>query len=698
MLDRPAGQELSQLIRNKDEKAIRVLAQDNKITTEALFEKIEINEEDGYIYRGTFFNFLIRYYLFDCIEYLIENNQVDKSLLSNPLHYFKLGLPDEAPEHPHVSTLDNLDELSRHGQYKIIYLLLHKNILHPEKLPTHFDFAPLLKEIVTVDDKELFYIFLSQAEKVLKSHREVSEEMRMLQRFYEMHYQPIIEKLAEFKFIEQDYTEDNIHLKLEEILEKELKNLKLWHSENLKQIKTILHQKIYELIKLLKKDYEKLFESTIDSCYKEYTDHFKYTSKDKLIDPDFQDQYFDQFREQLTLFFNKSGKLIFDEAYRETMIKAFKIEAIKGTLFHPLEFFVIMQPYIEEYEFFKQGFLSQAILEEQKSAGELLPPLYSLQIIIEKWENKSQLSVDEMKQLKSWGPLLSEKDDNFPRQRDDANKLQKKLHRILITDDRFWNSKIIKEVKEVKVIDKDIVSEKMPSEYIEHVHKLHSFMLFSNESKQRITLKEISKNCVPDQKQLELHKQLIVAIGSTNIKIKSIRNLLDQIIDINQAIEEETTLTPLLQACLYMETEYVKELLHQGANPNKVLEKDFDDGSLKLSAGTTPLIWCIQCDDSESLTIANILLDYKADVNAADRYGDTSLHWAAKTQSKDKIDFLIKRPDIDPTLKNKAGRIPREELSYAKNSIYTKSRQLLLQAEKNYKLPARVSIPSLGKC
>ena len=104
--------------------------------------------------------------------------------------------------------------------------------------------------------------------------------------------------------------------------------------------------------------------------------------------------------------------------------------------------------------------------------------------------------------------------------------------------------------------------------------------------------------------------------------------------------------SPLLLALDERKAGIVRLLLENGADPN---------GAANLySDGTTPLIHASAIGTKE---IAEMLLDHKADVNAADNFGNTALHRAVENRQLDIAKLLLAR-GANPNTQNNSGTTP----------------------------------------
>jgi hypothetical protein len=171
------------------------------------------------------------------------------------------------------------------------------------------------------------------------------------------------------------------------------------------------------------------------------------------------------------------------------------------------------------------------------------------------------------------------------------------------------------------------------------------------------------------RKQRNLHQELVTGIKN-NDPIKKIGDLLKQIKTINEAYDDKTGASPLLIACIQLNEIVVKALLEKGAYADVSVKKPIKAFILhpeqkQIIIGTTPLISMMTQKKEPSttikkITIARFLLDHKANINAADKNGNTPLHWAACRADEDMVFFLLKQPLINPTYINHKGKTPLE--------------------------------------
>src|SRR5436190_22002767 len=99
--------------------------------------------------------------------------------------------------------------------------------------------------------------------------------------------------------------------------------------------------------------------------------------------------------------------------------------------------------------------------------------------------------------------------------------------------------------------------------------------------------------------------------------------------------------TPLIGAAMRNDTEEVKRLLDSGADPNEG----------RFFAGATPIFYALM---QRNRAMTEALIAKGADVRATDKLGDTTLMWAAYSETPDPalVEKLIAL-GVDPSTKNK---------------------------------------------
>lgn len=111
------------------------------------------------------------------------------------------------------------------------------------------------------------------------------------------------------------------------------------------------------------------------------------------------------------------------------------------------------------------------------------------------------------------------------------------------------------------------------------------------------------------------------------------------------AKKEVDGMTPLMYAANNGNTKLVQALLNKRADPN-----------LKMSTGMTALI--LESNNEETIaTTMQLLLDYGADVNVANHWGFTALHFAAQRGRIDKVNALLDK-GVNVDLTNINGETP----------------------------------------
>ncbi len=127
-------------------------------------------------------------------------------------------------------------------------------------------------------------------------------------------------------------------------------------------------------------------------------------------------------------------------------------------------------------------------------------------------------------------------------------------------------------------------------------------------------------------RDLELSTPLLKAIQNKNIEL-IIEQVSSDKLSVN-AKDNDMGLTPLMLASIANEPILINLLLEYGADINAA---DND--------GWTALMWAAQFGQLEAI---QILLDNKADINAIDNVGWTALMIASQVQTKEVVELLLK--------------------------------------------------------
>ncbi len=148
---------------------------------------------------------------------------------------------------------------------------------------------------------------------------------------------------------------------------------------------------------------------------------------------------------------------------------------------------------------------------------------------------------------------------------------------------------------------------------------------------------------------------LLGAIKSNDLS--RVKVLLHNGADISIADDDSDNV--LMYAALYSTAECMRQLLEKGANPNA-----------RNKLGETPIMWC-----SHDIEKTKLLLEYKADVNAKTKEGNTAFLVACVGKSQLEMIKLYLEHGADPLLKNN-----RNHTSLMRVAIYgdTASARLLV--------------------
>jgi len=210
----------------------------------------------------------------------------------------------------------------------------------------------------------------------------------------------------------------------------------------------------------------------------------------------------------------------------------------------------------------------------------------------------------------------------------------------------------------------------------------------------------LSAEAGPDYKDVPLQGELMIA--ARNGDVDQARRLLKEGADINGKYFGRTA---LVLAIWYRQTEMVKFLLKQGADPNleaspehgtplslavnaeqrDILQMLFDHGlklNTKGSPGKSPFLQAITERSKPNLDLLKWYLDHGARRHATTYEGDTALHLAVRRYDYGLIDLLI-RNGLDIDARNSRGQTPLILVSTNKN----KKAEQFIQAGANVHIP-----------
>ena len=144
--------------------------------------------------------------------------------------------------------------------------------------------------------------------------------------------------------------------------------------------------------------------------------------------------------------------------------------------------------------------------------------------------------------------------------------------------------------------------------------------------------------------QIKIHNdQLRLFIAVEDNDIGTIKRLLvSRMLDMDCVIKSHT---PLQGAAIRGNTNLVKLLLDNGADPNKTAHWGH-------SHGLTALHWAVDHKD-----VVKLLLNRGAAPNQVNEFGETPLHWAAKRGNKEVVELLLKG-GAEPGKTNGSGKTP----------------------------------------
>lgn len=138
--------------------------------------------------------------------------------------------------------------------------------------------------------------------------------------------------------------------------------------------------------------------------------------------------------------------------------------------------------------------------------------------------------------------------------------------------------------------------------------------------------------------------------------------------------------TPLHYAAAHSETpEVVKKLLDKVKGTYKEMYRTAD---FPTKSGLTPLHCAVK--SSKSLEVIRLFLDYEADSNAADKHGNTPMHYAARSfrASEEVIELLIVK-EANPNNMNCYKKTPEDYIKRNSN-LTPKKKQHILKTLEDY--------------
>jgi ankyrin repeat protein len=169
----------------------------------------------------------------------------------------------------------------------------------------------------------------------------------------------------------------------------------------------------------------------------------------------------------------------------------------------------------------------------------------------------------------------------------------------------------------------------------------------------------------PPQPQPSLCKSLNDCIIVDSEAIKIIKQLIKEGKDINEKNKFEKT--PLMLAIEKHNIGLVKLLLIAGANPN-----------IKDNSGKAALYKAVVTQVSEqNLDLLNLLINYKADVNAQSNIGTTPLMMAVEEPNLPVIQLLLKA-GADPNIKDNDGNTALMRFEKNNKSLHDNTSQEII--------------------
>jgi ankyrin repeat protein len=145
----------------------------------------------------------------------------------------------------------------------------------------------------------------------------------------------------------------------------------------------------------------------------------------------------------------------------------------------------------------------------------------------------------------------------------------------------------------------------------------------------------------------------VVATGSTALHLAKTTAIASLLLDrgADKEARNSSGSTPLISAAERLDVELCAYLLKRGVNPNA---RD-DHGRAALSTIMLKNVALKNIDGAQQ--IAQLLLDYRADVNTRDADGDTALFVAALGGLTTQVEFLLSR-GADPNIQGEQGQFP----------------------------------------
>jgi hypothetical protein len=323
------------------------------------------------------------------------------------------------------------------------------------------------------------------------------------------------------------------------------------------------------------------------------------------------------------------------------------------------------------YLYFKSTLNEQKItispLTRESFEGSIQYPTYAVQEIIEyaaQLKKSNEKLVAEIKRIKEAHAI-------------DQNKVKLLEEQQVLDQAQIKTLKEISNSNQLKILEKK-ASEKAPLGQGAIKRKKRSVRFFQSEVKQSEKKEKLSP-----VKQTEIDNLLFDAIEAKDIS--KVASALEKGANI-EARRDASPETPLGLAIKIQQEDMIEFLLKQNANPDNAFKYSW----LSIRDLESPL--SAIANHELSLSMLEILIKYKADVNKKDKEGDTPLHRAAVKERMDLVELLLKN-GADPNLRNIAGRNPLEETCFWCKSL--EMRKLLEDAMKSFQVqaPARVYQP-----